>query len=157
MDPSHIAPSRTDANSNGHFPQPNGPSTSGTPRGFNLQNFSMNGVMSVPGLNMPGGNFPPFFAGLQGGPWQPMGEDPRGGPVRRGGMPGGRGQFRSGPYDRRGGGRYDGGRNRVGGSRWGDGAGAAAGGPREAVQGRSLKSYEDLDHVAGGGGGELNY
>lgn len=30
-------------------------------------------------------------------------------------------------------------------------------GPREAVQGRSLKSYEDLDHVAGGGGGELNY
>jgi hypothetical protein len=30
-------------------------------------------------------------------------------------------------------------------------------GPREAVQGRSLKSYEDLDAVAGGGSGELNY
>jgi hypothetical protein len=30
-------------------------------------------------------------------------------------------------------------------------------GPREAVQGRSLKSYEDLDAVAGGGNGELNY
>jgi hypothetical protein len=30
-------------------------------------------------------------------------------------------------------------------------------GPREAVQGRSLKSYEDLDAVGGSGGGELNY
>ena len=46
--------------------------------------------------------------------------------------------------------------------RW-DGAGTGAGGgaqamgPREAVQGRSLKSYEDLDAVGGPGGGELNY
>lgn len=40
----------------------------------------------------------------------------------------------------------------------GDGAaGGAAIGPSEAVQGRSLKSYEDLDAVAGSGGGELNY
>lgn len=30
-------------------------------------------------------------------------------------------------------------------------------GPREAVQGRSIKSYEDLDAVGGPGGGELNY
>lgn len=48
----------------------------------------------------------------------------------------------------------------VGGGRWGDGAAGGAGGavgPREAVQGRSLKSYEDLDAVAGGAGGELNY
>ena len=45
-----------------------------------------------------------------------------------------------------------------GGGRWGDGAaGGAAVGPREAVQGRSLKSYEDLDAVAGAGSGELNY
>jgi len=29
--------------------------------------------------------------------------------------------------------------------------------PREAVQGRSLKSYEDLDAVDGAGSGELNY
>lgn len=29
--------------------------------------------------------------------------------------------------------------------------------PREAVQGRSLKSYEDLDAVDGAGEGELNY
>ncbi|KAF4979029.1 hypothetical protein FZEAL_4704 [Fusarium zealandicum] len=160
MDPAHIAPSRTDANSNGHFPPGNGQSGTGTPRGFNLQNFAMNGMMGgMPGFPMAPGNFPPMFANMQSGGWNPMGDDRSGGPIRRGGMGGGRGQFRSGPYDRRGGGgnRYEGGRNRTGGSRWGDGAGGAAGGPREAVQGRSLKSYEDLDQVSGGGAGELNY
>lgn len=46
-----------------------------------------------------------------------------------------------------------------GGGKWGDGAGGGMTmGPREAVQGRSLKSYEDLDAASGGdGGGELNY
>ncbi|KAH7319971.1 hypothetical protein B0I35DRAFT_430281 [Stachybotrys elegans] len=160
MDPAHIAPSRTDANSNGHFPPANGQSATGTPRGFNLQNFSLGGMVGMPGFPMPSGGFPPMFGNLQNGGWNPMSDDRSGGgPVRRGGMSNGRGQFRSGPYDRRGGGnRWDGGgRGRPGGSRWGDGAGGAASGPREAVQGRSLKSYEDLDHVAGGGGGELNY
>ncbi|KAI8684076.1 C2H2-type domain-containing protein [Fusarium keratoplasticum] len=157
IDPAHIAPSRTDANSNGHFPPANGQSNTGTPRGFNLQNFAMNGMMGMPGFPMPPGGFTPMFANMQSGGWNPMGDDRSGGPIRRGGMGGGRGQYRSGPYDRRGGNRYDGGRNRMGGSRWGDGAGGAAGGPREAVQGRSLKSYEDLDQVSGGGGGELNY
>lgn len=42
------------------------------------------------------------------------------------------------------------------GPRFADG-GAATVGPREAVQGRSLKSYEDLDAVGGSGNGELNY
>lgn len=37
------------------------------------------------------------------------------------------------------------------------GAGAQAMPPREAVQGRSLRSYEDLDAVGGSGSGELNY
>ncbi|KAL2685205.1 hypothetical protein Neosp_006301 [[Neocosmospora] mangrovei] len=157
IDPAHIAPSRTDANSNGHFPPANGQSNTGTPRGFNLQNFAMNGMMGMPGFPMPPGGFTPMFANMQSGGWNPMGDDRSGGPIRRGGMGGGRGQYRSGPYDRRGGNRYEGGRNRMGGSRWGDGAGGAAGGPREAVQGRSLKSYEDLDQVSGGGGGELNY
>ncbi|KAK8924776.1 hypothetical protein H634G_05970 [Metarhizium anisopliae BRIP 53293] len=156
MDPAHIAPSRTDANSNGHFPPANGQNATGTPRGFNLQNFSMNSMMGMPGFPMAGGNFPPMFAGMQAGGWNPMSDERSGGgPIRRGGM-GNRGQYRTGPYDRRGN-RFDGGRNRAGGSRWGDGAGGAAGGPREAVQGRSLKSYEDLDHVSGGGGSELNY
>jgi hypothetical protein len=30
-------------------------------------------------------------------------------------------------------------------------------GPREAVQGRQLKSYEDLDAAGGGGDAELPY
>ncbi|KAL6854614.1 hypothetical protein J3F83DRAFT_754230 [Trichoderma novae-zelandiae] len=160
-DPAHIAPSRTDANSNGHFPPTNGQSASGTPRGFNLQNFSINGVMGMPGFPMNPGTFPSLFAGMQANSWNPAGDDRSGAPIRRGGMSGGRGGYRSGPYERRGGNRWDGGggRNRNGGSRWGDGAGAAAAGPREAVQGRSLKSYEDLDQVpgSGSGGGELNY
>ena len=42
------------------------------------------------------------------------------------------------------------------GARW-DNGGQQAMGPKEAVQGRSLKSYEDLDAVSGDGGGELNY
>ncbi|KAK2735263.1 hypothetical protein FQN57_001207 [Myotisia sp. PD_48] len=47
----------------------------------------------------------------------------------------------------------------VSGARWGDGAGSGvqAMGPKEAVQGRSLKSYEDLDAMDGQGNGELNY
>lgn len=84
------------------------------------------------------------------------------------GAAGGRFQNRAGPYDRRPNPRWSGGtdagmagRGRgVGGpaNRWGDGAaGNAAMGPREAVQGRTLKSYEDLDASAGGNGGELNY
>ena len=47
------------------------------------------------------------------------------------------------------------------GMRFADGPPGAAGqgamGPREAVQGRSLKSYEDLDAAGGSGTGELNY
>ena len=93
------------------------------------------------------------------------------GPIRRGGH-----RFqnsRPGPYDRRQprfgapngrlsplrNGLQMGGRGgAMGGSgKWGDGAGAQTVGPREAVQGRSLKSYEDLDAVGAGGAGELNY
>ena len=127
------------------------------------------------GMN-PMGNFGPpgafpFLGGLPPPGWNNS-ADPRGaGPIRRGGR-----QFsnnaRPGPYDRqpRNNGRYgESGRlspppgmrrgsMASGAGRWGDGAaGAAAVGPREAVQGRSLRSYEDLDAVAGGGGGELNY
>lgn len=97
------------------------------------------------------------------------------GPMRRGG-----GRFnnqlgRAGPYDRNQGQRRFGNngrltpprngaegnrgvRNGIGGAgKWSDGSGAQTVGPREAVQGRILKSYEDLDAVAGTGGGELNY
>ena len=43
-----------------------------------------------------------------------------------------------------------------GAGKWGDG-GAQTVGPREAVQGRTIKKYDDLDAVEGGGGAELNY
>lgn len=121
---------------------------------------------------LPGFN-PAQFGAFGGHPVQiPQGwaaGDRGAGPIRRGG-----GRFndtRSGPYDRRPrdqrwggeGSRLSpppgsrGGRPSTGG-RWGDGAaGGATVGPREAVQGRSLKSYEDLDAVAGAGGSELNY
>lgn len=93
--------------------------------------------------------------------------------MRRGG-----GRFnnmRTGPYDRRQQPRYanDGrltplmgngnpmGARRGGfgggGGKWGDGAGAQTVGPKEAVLGRTIKKYDDLDAVAGGGGEELNY
>lgn len=170
LDPAHIAPSRSDANSNGHFPPANGHMPAGTPRGFNLQHFGMGGMPPVQGFGAPGG-FPNFLAGAVQNPmgW-PTGAG-RGGPDRRGGR-----QFtanaRTGPYDRQPrnqrwgvetgrlspppGSRRPGAQSGAG--RWGDGAaGGAAVGPREAVQGRSLKSYEDLDAVAGGGSGELNY
>ncbi|KAI1093602.1 hypothetical protein F5B19DRAFT_491201 [Rostrohypoxylon terebratum] len=168
LDPAHIAPSRTDANSNGHFPPSNGQTQQGTPRGFNLQNFTMNNMVPpFPGFpGMP--PMPTLFAGghgVQAPGWNAGGEERGTGPIRRGGANAGRFQNRTGPYDRRqqqqGRWGQDGqgmGRGRGGAGRWGDGAaGGAAVGPREAVQGRSLKSYEDLDHVAGGGGGELNY
>ena len=91
------------------------------------------------------------------------------GPMRRGG---GRFNVRQGPYDRRQQPRYtNDGRltpmvnanpmNRRGGfaggaGKWGDG-GAQTVGPREAVQGRTIKKYDDLDAAEGGGGAELNY
>ncbi|KKA28662.1 hypothetical protein TD95_004554 [Thielaviopsis punctulata] len=155
IDPSHIAPSRTDANSNGHFPPPNNHTTAGTPRGFSLQNMSMGGINGggAPGFGM-GHN----ISGMGMHSWD--GRDGSG-PVRRNGNR--NNNNRSGPYDRRqNGGRWDnsGRNNKNAGGRWGDGgSGGSTVGPREAVQGRSLKSYEDLDQVGngGGGGGELNY
>ncbi|KAK7741240.1 hypothetical protein SLS63_000793 [Diaporthe eres] len=172
IDPAHIAPSRTDANSNGHFPPANGQAPTGTPRGFNLGNYGLNNMLPMGFPPMP--NFQQMFAGAMGSPanWSQSsgGDDRGGGPVRRGGAfnSAGRGynNNRSNPYDRprnprfeggMGGGMMGGGRPNRGG-RWGDGAGGgAAVGPREAIQGRTLKSYEDLDQASGGGGGELNY
>lgn len=112
-----------------------------------------------------------------------------GGPVRRGG---GRFGNRSGPYDRpprnqtrgynnmsgmvRGSGPPGAGSGFFaqggggGGGKWGDGMGNGVNaiGPREAIQGRTIKSYEDLDAqpagqsnggrpIPGGGNAELDY
>ena len=142
-DPAHIAPSRSDANSNGHFPPANGHQPAGTPRGFNLNSYG------APNFGQGGANFFGGHAVSIPPGWTPGGD----GAIRRGG---GRFQQRSGPYDRSSrGGRFEG-NGRLSPTRGGrpnDGAP----GPREAIAGRSLKSYEDLDAVGGGGGGELNY
>lgn len=172
LDPSHIAPSRSDANSNGHFPPANGHVPAGTPRGFNLQNFGLGTGMNPLGAS--------GFVNLFNNPLQNglafNGRDGNavgGGPMRRGGRAYGN-NARPGPYDRNNSGgvrRWGSDAGRLspppgtrrpgaipGANRWGDGAaGGAAVGPREAVQGRSLKSYEDLDAVGGSGAGELPY
>jgi hypothetical protein len=133
----------------------------GTPRGFNLANMSMamaagNGMQN--GMHL-GGMFNPAM----GGNWDPsVAHDDRAGPMRRGGH---RFNSRTGPYDRQprdGRSRPNGtgGRltppprgSRPGPQRYGEGGP----GPVQSVQGRSIKSYEDLDAVGGGGSGELNY
>ncbi|KAH7123792.1 hypothetical protein B0J11DRAFT_321647 [Dendryphion nanum] len=161
LDPAHIAPSRSDANSNGHFPVGNHVAT-GTPRGFTLANIPFN--MAGNGQN--GMNLPQFYGNaMGGGNWDGnFGGDERhqAGPARRGG---GRFNNRSGPYDRQGGrnGRFPGANGRLtppprggragGGGRFGDGGP----GPAVSTVGRQLKSYEDLDAVGNGGNGELNY
>ncbi|KAK5694253.1 hypothetical protein LTR97_009875 [Elasticomyces elasticus] len=181
LDPAHIAPSRSDANSNGHFPLSQHVPT-GTPRGFQLQ---MQQGMGFPGgMNggMVGGSMTPgMFAGAPG--MMPAGWGPPGaaaahvgfGPLRTmggrnnfTGMNGGfgNGVMRGGPYQRsdargqrglpmmNGGGRGMGMPGMPGME-----GGAGAMGPKEAVQGRSLRSYEDLDADSGNGKvtSELDY
>ncbi|RAH49649.1 putative arsenite resistance protein Ars2 [Aspergillus brunneoviolaceus CBS 621.78] len=203
LDPARIAPSRSDANSNGHFPLGTGQGQAGTPRGFSLASMPAHfagssgvppGFQGLPGSGLPG------FMGVNNSSWSGNGIVPgdghglhQPGVVRRGG---GRYNNRTGPYDRRGNrhGAQAGGIGRLspirgmssiygaggrlpassgapyipaghpaaaamlGGGNFPDASGAQQGmGPREAVQGRSLKSYEDLDAVGGAGSGELNY
>ncbi|KAL1627031.1 hypothetical protein SLS54_002570 [Diplodia seriata] len=166
LDPAHIAPSRSDANSNGHFPLHNNVPT-GTPRGFNLASMPF----GFPGMAPNQAAFSALFGqqGMANG-YGAFGDDDRhaAGPMRRGNAGSRYGSRAAGPYDRQqkdtrnmrwngGSGRLTpprGGNGRAGaGARYTDGG---AVGPREAVQGRSLKSYEDLD-AAGGSVGELNY
>lgn len=150
----------------------------GTPRGFNLSGMpygmtgGLPGMPSQPPYTTNFGQYPVTMPpGAFGPPGGNFGYDAsgQGGPMRRGG-----GRFNNrtgGPYDRQpkdarnarwtgNGGRLSPprvGRTQGGPPRFPDAAGAAgAGGPREAVAGRSLKSYEDLDAV-GGGATELNY
>ncbi|KAJ6010089.1 hypothetical protein N7499_004507 [Penicillium canescens] len=176
LDPSRIAPSRSDANSNGHFPLP-GHGQAGTPRGFSLSGMPYMSNNSM--ANFPAGGMPMMGAGWNS---NAMGHDSHGlhqpGVMRRGQHR----HNRPGPYDRRrfnGNGRLSpprgisgmyGGRpaivpaghpaaNMVPPNPFPDSMGSNGGPmpPREAVQGRSLKSYEDLDAVDASGSGELNY
>lgn len=175
-DPSRVLIPRPDPKKNEENPfGPGGPSHAhnvsmaytynpDVPGGFAVRNMGMpmmsrgawgNGVVSEGGLHQPGA-------------------------MRRGG--GNRYNNRTGPYDRRrpnGNGRLSPVRmsNMYGGARYppaghpaamaggnnpfpdamGGGGGQQPMPPREAVQGRSIKSYEDLDAVGGSGSGELNY
>jgi hypothetical protein len=153
LDPAHIAPSRSDVNSNGHFPL-NNHGLAGTPRGFNLASAPY----GAPGAN---GNAPnaiqiaQFMAQHGMAPqWGmlPGIEGDGAGPRRTGNRFNNR---MPGPYDRNGkdqrnarwngSGRLSPVRGKPMNPRFADGGGA---GPREAVQGRALKSYEDLDAAA---------
>lgn len=166
LDPAHIAPSRSDANSNGHFPLHNNVPT-GTPRGFNLASMPF----GFPGMAPNQAAFSALFGqqGLANGYGGFGGDDERhqAGPMRRGNTGARYGNRAAGPYDRQQKDartmRWNGGSGRLTPPRGNGRAGAGprytdggAVGPREAVQGRSLKSYEDLD-AAGGSVGELNY
>lgn len=175
LDPAHIAPSRSDANSNGHFPLGNN-SMMGTPRGFNLNQHIQSGgfpvAVGVPG-NAMGPMFPNQMAAMPGwGPMPNMAAMPsmQGGvgPVRNTGRHAMNGMGRMpGPYARNDGrGRQpsmSGGRGAVppfmGITGLSSEGGVGAIGPNEAVQGRSLKSYEDLDAAVdkSQGTGELDY
>jgi len=179
LDPAHIAPSRSDANSNGHFPLKDH-IPAGTPRGFNLANMTvppgLSNMLTNNGLAPNMAQIAAFMAQNGLAPtWGGGGGDgDSGGPgARRARGPPNRAP---GPYDRpskdarnarwsqsgrlsppaRGPG--PGGPSGLprGPPRFGEG-GAAAMGPREAVQGRSLKSYEDLDAAGAGGTEELDY
>lgn len=159
MDPAHIAPSRSDANSNGHFPL-NNHGQAGTPRGFNLANapFSVMGAGNAPNAIQ----VAQFMAqnGMNAQWGMPGMMDSEGGGPRRTGA-GRYGNRMPGPYDRNGGkGQRDARWNSSGrlspvrgkpvlNPRFSDSAGA---GPREAIQGRALKSYEDLDAAGTGDG-----
>ncbi|KAF2151351.1 hypothetical protein K461DRAFT_295412 [Myriangium duriaei CBS 260.36] len=161
LDPSRLAQGRNDANSNGHFPI-NTTMMSGTPRNFTLNGNMMGGGM-LP--SAPPGMFNPMMGqypmALPPG-WPLPGADGGVGPMRNGMRPPNvRGPL---PYDRgvrrnnggrlsppRGGGPGRGRPNFVEG-------GVGTFGGSQAVEGRTVKSYNDLD-AAGGeqGGGALDY
>lgn len=172
IDPAHIAPSRSDANSNGHFPL-NNHVPAGTPRGFNLGNIPFG---ALPGM----GNGPPSAMqmaaflqsqGLSNPNWGGnAGDDDRHGAGPRRTNNRYNNNRAPGPYDRQNkdsrnarwnsSGRLTpprGGRPPIGNPRFSEG-GSSTLGPREAVQGRAIKSYEDLDAAGTSNGtGELDY
>lgn len=161
LDPSRLAQGRNDANSNGHFPI-NNSMMGGTPRNFTLNGPVMGGGVlpgATPGIFNPMiGQFPLPVPGA----WPMPGADGGIGPMRNGMRPlNVRGPV---PYDRgmrrnnsgrlsppRGSGM---GRTRPG---FVEGGVGTFGGS-QAVEGRTVKSYNDLDAAGGGqGGGALDY
>lgn len=143
LDPARLAQGRNDSGSNGHFPVPNS-MASGTPRGFSLNNAAYHGNQQMPmggamSFNPVMSNYPMAMA--------PFGMPGNVGPMRNNMRMNARA---AGPYDNRGAGReprrsisgrltpprsrnifMEGGEHTVG--------------PRQAVEGRTMRSYTDLD------------
>ncbi|KAJ6186620.1 hypothetical protein N7519_007921 [Penicillium mononematosum] len=162
LDPARIAPSRSDANSNGHFPLGSGQGHTGTPRGFTLASMPYGPSANMP--TFPSGGMPGMMHGWSGNVMGHDGGLHQPGPMRRGQNR----NNRPGPYDR----MYGGGRlpppgvsvpaghpaaSMAAANPFPDSSSGGPMAPREAVQGRSLKSYEDLDAVDASGSGELQY
>jgi hypothetical protein len=163
LDPARLAQGRNDASSNGHFPVNNNMPT-GTPRNFSLNNMPFfNNGMPMPSAGGPPG-FNPFVPGqfpLTMPGWNMQGGDRGAGPMRTGAMRTNNARA-PGPYDR-GGMRVEPRRSisgRLTPPRRGmfmEG-GEHTVGPRQAVEGRTMKSYNDLDAAGSAGGAEeLNY
>jgi hypothetical protein len=167
LDPSHIAPSRSDSNSNGHFPM-TGSNQSGTPRNFNLmgnynmQQFHMNPAAAAAaaaamsqahgGAGLPAMQMAALLSQMSNG-GAPMGHENGGGrnfggpgPVRR---QGNRFNRANGPYDRPGNNNKDG-RN----ARWNVGNDANGGGGRLTPPKLSSANHDAQEDAEAGADGD---
>lgn len=157
LDPARLAQGRNDASSNGHFPI-NQNMMGGTPRNFSLNGmpFSGNNMMTnnTPMFNPMMGQYPMQMPG-----WSAPGGDSAAGPMRTGGMrpnnrpPMDRGARRSvsGRLSPPRGGPPRGRPSFVEG-------GVGTFGTSQAIEGRTMKSYNDLDAAGGAeSGGALDY
>ncbi|KAF2226602.1 hypothetical protein BDZ85DRAFT_230087 [Elsinoe ampelina] len=163
LDPSRLAQGRNDAASNGHFPIQNA-QIMGTPRNFSLNSGAQMGNGFLP--QAPPGVFNPMMGQYPmtvANTWSMQGPDGGIGPMRNGMRMNARGPA---PYDRGGPRRNNGrlsppgrggmpGRGRPNFTEGGIGTFGGA----QAVEGRTMKSYNDLDAANTGqqGGGELDY
>nr|OQO31188.1 hypothetical protein B0A51_01567 [Rachicladosporium sp. CCFEE 5018] len=152
LDPAHIAPGRSDANSNGHYPIGQNGQLTGTPRGFNLSQHMMGA--GIPGFN-PGMTLPTGW-GPPGSATNPiMGMMGATGPIRTGGMR--NNNYRNpGPYARNDGRARQPSFTGIRDQRTLIEHGVI--GPIAATTGRSMRSYEDLDAaVPTNASAELDY
>ncbi|KAF4552337.1 Hypothetical protein D9617_10g073180 [Elsinoe fawcettii] len=160
LDPSRLAQGRNDAASNGHFPIQNA-QIMGTPRNFSLNGGPVgNGFINQnPGMFNPMmGQYPMTVANT----WSMSGGDGGVGPMRSNMRMNARGPA---PYDRGGPRRNNGRLSPPGRGGMGRGrpsfteGGIGTFGSAQAVEGRTMKSYNDLDAANTGqqGGGELDY
>lgn len=152
LDPAHIAPSRSDANSNGHFPIGNGGQPTGTPRGFSLGGGQYPMGFPTPGMAGQMAALPGMFAapGMAAG-WGPPGSATNPMPAMMAGIGPVRGRYQNGAYRMANPYARPDGRGRQPSFSGPRGTSFDGGlvGPPQATAGRSLRSYEDLDAAGG--------